>query len=147
MNVIFIKDLKGQGKKGEVKKVADGYGMNFLIKNKYALPANETNIKQLEKNISEELSKEEENIVKANLVKKELEKTTITFKVKTGEQDRVFGTISAKQINVELKNNHFDIDKKQIEIINPIASLGFHNVTIHLHKKVTATLKVLLKKV
>ena len=70
----------------------------------------------------------------------------ISFKVKTGEQDRVFGSISAKQIVEELKNKGFDIDKKQVKINNTISTLGFHNVDIELHKKVIATIKIELKK-
>ena len=70
----------------------------------------------------------------------------ISFKVKTGEQDRVFGSISAKQIVEELKTKGYNIDKKQVKINNVISSLGFHNVDIELHKKVVATIKIELKK-
>ena len=74
------------------------------------------------------------------------EKLTIGFKVKTGEQDRVFGSISPKQIVEELKNKGYSIDKKQIRINGTISSLGFHNVEIELHKKVIANIKIELKK-
>jgi large subunit ribosomal protein L9 len=67
---------------------------------------------------------------------------SIKFKVKTGAQDRVFGSISPKQIETELKNKKYSIDKKQIKISSPLSSLGFHNVDIELHKKVVATIKV-----
>ena len=70
----------------------------------------------------------------------------ISFKVKTGEQDRVFGSVSAKQITEEIKNKGYNIDKKQIKINNPLSTLGFHNVDIELHKKVIATVKIELKK-
>jgi large subunit ribosomal protein L9 len=78
--------------------------------------------------------------------KKKIEKLTISFKVKTGEQDRVFGSISPKQIVEELKGKGYEIDKKQIKIEGTISSLGFHNVNVELHKKVVANLKIELKK-
>ena len=91
--------------------------------------------------------KDEENLIKAcNKLKTKLEKETFVFKVKTGAQDKVFGSISAKQIETELKSKKYDIDKKQIKINNALSTLGFHNVDIELHKKVTATIKVQLVK-
>lgn len=145
MKVIFIKDLKGQGKKGEIKVVKDGYGMNFLIKNGYAVAATEGNLKHqqtldLKKQLEEkELQKEAEQL------KEKIEKLTLEFKVKTGKMDKVFGTISSKQICNELKNKKIEIDKKMIKN-NSISSLGMHNVEVELHKSVTAILKVNVKK-
>ncbi|MDD2391412.1 MAG: 50S ribosomal protein L9 [Bacilli bacterium] len=142
MKVIFIKDLKNQGKKGEVKEVKDGYAMNFLIKSGYALIANEQNLRNLER---ENKNKLEENIQKtkeANQIKSEIEKITVTFKVKTGKEDQLFGSISSKQIEKELLNKGYKIDKKSIIIKEPITSLGFHNVEIELYKKIKAKLKV-----
>ena len=87
------------------------------------------------------------NLIKeCEIVKKKLENLKISFKVKTGEQDRVFGSVSAKQIVEELKNKGYNIDKKQVKISNTISTLGFHNVDIELHKKVIATIKIELKK-
>ncbi len=145
MQVIFIKDLKGQGKKGEIKNVKDGYGMNFLIKNGYAVAGTSGNIKH--QNTLDKIKEEQlqADIAAANLVKKDIEKIELKFKVKTGAGDKVFGNISAKQISVELKNKKFDIDKKNISADN-ISCLGYHNVKITLHKQVIATLKVKLEK-
>lgn len=142
MKVIFIKDLRGQGKKGEIKEVKDGYGMNFLIKNGYAVIASDGNLTKLNSDNRRKEEAEALAIKEAERVKKELANKSIKFKVKTGEQDRVFGTISAKQIVGELKKLGYDIDKKQVNILSPIGSLGFHNVELNLHKKVVATIKV-----
>lgn len=146
MKVIFIKDLKGQGKKGDIKNVKDGYGMNFLIKNGYAVIANEGNVKHQETlNLKKQLE-ENEKINEANELKKLIEKQTLKFYVKTGTADRVFGTISSKQIAAELKNKNIIIDKKLIDKDMNINCLGTHIVKINLHKSVVAELKVELKK-
>ena len=146
MKVIFIKDLKGQGKKGEIKTVKDGYGQNFLIKNGYAVLASEGNLKQLQtQNLKKEL--EEKTLIKeSEELKQKIEKITLKFKVKTGAMDQVFGSISTKQIITELKKHGFNIDKKQVILEGGLSSLGFHNVKIELHKKVNALLKVELVK-
>lgn len=146
MKVIFIKDVKGQGKKGEVKTVKDGYGMNYLIKNGYALEANVNNLKKLNQEKQASAKKEEELIAECMELKKKLESLTLKFKVKTGTQDRVFGSVSPKQIITELKNRGYDIDKKKLTLKEAISSLGFHEVPVELHKKVIALLKVELTK-
>ena len=146
MKVIFIKDLKGQGKKGDIKNVKDGYGMNFLIKNGYAVIANEGNVKHQETlNLKKQLE-ENEKINEANKLKNLIEKQTLKFYVKTGAADKVFGTISSKQIAAELKNKNIIIDKKIIDKDININCLGTHIVKINLHKSVVAELKVELKK-
>ena len=137
MQVIFIKDLKKQGKKGEIKTVKDGYAENYLIKNGYAIPVNEKNMKALERE-----KKDEKNTSEAKVLKEKLEKETLEFKVRTGEGDRVFGSVSVKQIKEELSKKNYKIDKSQIIIDNPIASLGFHYVTIELYQKISAKVKV-----
>lgn len=146
MKVIFIKDLKKQAKKGDIKEVKDGYAENFLIKNGYAIQVTEKNMETVKK--ENEQKKEEELILttEANKQKQELEKITLTFKVKTGDKDRVFGSISAKQIKEELLKKGYKIDKKQIELITSLQSLGFHKVMITLYKDIKAELKVQLVK-
>lgn len=145
MKIILLKDVKKHGKKGDILTVADGYG-NFLIKNKDAVLATSTGVDRLNKE-NEEKKKNEEKLIKdCNKIKDKLEKEKFQFKVKTGAQDKVFGSISAKQIETELKNKKYDIDKKQIKITDSLSSLGFHNVDIELHKKVIATIKVELVK-
>lgn len=141
MRVIFLKDVKKQGKKGEIKEVTDGYA-TFLINNKDAVSATEGSVKRLQKENA--LKKLEENleIKECENIKKEIEKLIIKIPVRTGENDRIFGSISTKQITLELKKKKFDIDKKKIHLDHEITSLGFHNVSINLHKKVEAKLRI-----
>lgn len=145
MKVIFVKDLKGQGKKNEIKEVKDGYAA-FLIKNGYAMQANDDNLKAHNRYLEKEAIKEEERIAECEKIKQKLEKIIVEYKLKTGAGDRVFGSISTKSIAESLKEKGFDIDKKVILLNEPIASLGVHNVSIELHKKVKAILKVKVSK-
>lgn len=115
MKVIFLQDVKGQGKKGEIKEVSDGYAINFLIKKGYAIKQTEGSLNKLkeenEKNRELDLKKREE----AKLMKEKLEKITLNFRVKSSKDSRMFGSISTKQIKEELQKQGFSIDKKQIE--------------------------------
>ena len=142
MEVIFIKDLKNQGKKGQVKKVKDGYAENYLIKNGYAVKKTKENLSKLNHEIAKKEKENEENKNKAEKMKQTLSKETIEFKVKTGVGDKVFGSISVKQIKDELQKRGYKIEKSQVEIINTIQSLGFHNVNINLYPGIVATIKV-----
>ena len=146
MKIIFTQDVKKQGKKGEIKEVKDGFA-NYLIQQKVAVVASDVNLGRLERANANKKAMDDMNRELAQKEKGKIEKITLSFPVKTGEQDRVFGSISVKQIISELKNKGFDIDKKSIKIISPINSLGFHNLEIELYKDVVATLKVELQKV
>ncbi len=146
MEVIFIKDLKGQGKKGEIKQVKDGYAENFLIKKGYAIVSTKSSLAKL---------KEEEKLKEASIeklkeeakeLKEKLEKITLTFKVKTGDNDKVFGSISIKQIKEALKEQGFNIDKNMIKLTTSPSSLGFHNIEVELYKNIIAKVKIHLIK-
>lgn len=141
MKVIFLQDVKGQGKKGEIKEVSDGYAINFLIKKGYAIKQTEGSLNKLkeenEKNRELDLKKREE----AKLMKEKLEKITLNFRVKSSKDSRMFGSISTKQIKEELQKQGFSIDKKQIES-KTINSLGMHIITITLYKDIVCNLKV-----
>lgn len=145
MKIILIKDVKKQGKSGDILDVKDGYG-SFLINKGDAVLATSNSVNRLDRENKEKEVKENNLIKECEVLKKKLENLKISFKVKTGEQDRVFGSVSAKQIVEELKNKGYNIDKKQVKINNTISALGFHNVDIELHKKVVATIKIELKK-
>ena len=142
MEVIFIKDLKNQGKKGQIKTVKDGYAENYLIKNGYAVKKTKENLSKLNHELAKKEKEDEENKQKAKKIKDELKKVTLEFKVKTGEGDKVFGSISVKQIKDELNKQGYDIEKNQIEILSPIQSLGFHNVKIKLYPEIEGEVKV-----
>lgn len=141
MKVIFIKDLKNQGKKGEIKEVKDGYAKNFLIKNGYAVQETKESLKILDRDNKKAQEEDEKNKKEATKLKKELENKKYKFQVRTGEHDKVFGSVSVKQIKEKLDEN-FKIDKKQIIIKNPIQSLGFHEVEINLYKDIKAIIKI-----
>lgn len=146
MKVIFIKDLKNQGKKGQIKEVKDGYGQNFLIKQGYAVLATETSIKILNQENLDNQNKEKQLIKENQELKQKLEKINLKIKVKTGKEDKIFGNVSSKQIITELKKLNYEIDKKKIKIDSPLTSLGTHKVTINLYKNINAILKVQLIK-
>ena len=142
MEVIFIKDLKNQGKKGQVKNVKDGYAENFLIKNGYAVKKTKENLLKLNQEQTKKAKEDAANKEEAKLLKEKLSKVTLEFKVKTGEGDRVFGSISIKQIKDELAKKGSKIAKSAIELTSNISSLGFHNVNINLYPEITAQIKV-----
>jgi large subunit ribosomal protein L9 len=142
MEVIFIKDLKNQGKKGQVKNVKDGYAENYLIKNGYAVKKTKENLSKLQHEQAKKEKENQENKANAIIVKEKLAKEVLEFKVKTGEGDRVFGSISVKQIKDDLQKKGYKIEKSMIGIDNAISSLGFHNVNINLYPEVIATIKV-----
>ena len=146
MRVIFIKDVKGQGKKGEVKEVKDGYGKNFLIKNGYAVIASKTGLERLESENRQKQEEEAKRIQKCEKIKENLSKITLKFPVKTGKQDQVFGSVSSKMIVSELKNRGYEIDKKTVKLNEALSTLGYHNVEIELHKQVKAIVRVELVK-
>ncbi|GAK41491.1 50S ribosomal protein L9 [Paenibacillus urinalis] len=142
MKVIFIKDVKGQGKKGQVKEVSEGYASNFLLPRGLARAATDGNMKTLEnQNAAEEKRKQQEKDDAAALGKK-LEEATIVLKAKAGEGGRLFGAITSKQIAEALAGQGFKVDKRKIELDEPIRNLGVTQVPVKLHPDVKATLKV-----
>lgn len=146
MKVILLSDVKGQGKKDQVIDVSDGYANNYLIKNNLAVPFTKKSKEILQSEIDTREKEEEALVAKLNEIKKKLENKNIIFKVKTGEQDRVFGTVSSKQISEKLKDMGYTIDKKCIKISNTISSLGVTAVEIELHKRVKFNINIELVK-
>ena len=143
MKVIFLKDLKGQGKKGEIKEVKDGYAQNFLIKNHYAEKLTEETFQNYLTEKKEEKILDDQKRKEALETKSVLEKI---FKVKTGQMDKVFGSVSSKQIKDDLEKLGIIVDKKQIDIKEGISTLGYHNVNIELYKDIVGVIKVKLEK-
>ena len=140
MKIILIDNVKGTGKKDEVKEVNG----SFLIKNKKAVLYSTKSNEVLNTQIKDRNDKEEQLILECTNIKNKLEKDTLEFLVKTGNDGKVFGSISSKQISEELKKKGYNIDKKLIDREN-LNTLGSHTVTINLHKKVVAHLNVVLK--
>lgn len=146
MKVLFLKDLKGQGKKGEQKEVKTGYANNFLIKNGYAVALNEQTLTKYNKEQENIKEQDKLNRAQANNLKKELEKLVLTFKVQVGKDDKVFGRISQKQVKDELSKLGYEIEKKQVLISENVASLGYHFIDILLYKDIIVKIKVKLEK-
>lgn len=146
MQIILTQDVKGKGKKGTVIKVKDGYGMNYLVKNSLGVPANEENMHKLKLDNNKKEREENLRIEEAKKDKEKIEKLVLSFKVNTGKNDQVFGTISTKQIASSLEQKGIKVDKKKIIMDHQISSLGFHDIKIELHKTVIANLKIELKK-
>lgn len=145
MKVIFLKDVKGKGKKGEVKDVPNGYAQNYLIKNNLAKEANKGNVAVVEGQKKAQAKHDAEVLEEAKAVKVILEKeeTVVELKAKAGEDGRLFGSIPSKQIAEGLNKQYgIKIDKRKIELANPIRSMGYTNVPVKLHTDVTATLRV-----
>ena len=145
MKVIFLKDLKGQGKKGEIKEVSDGHAINFLIKKGYAVKETEHSLSKLNLQKEEDKRIDEENTKKAKEMAKKLEKVTLVFTAKAGKMDKMFGSISSKQIKEELDKKGYNFDKKQI-VCETINSFGFHDVKINLYKDIVGKIKVEVRK-
>lgn len=146
MKIILLKDVKGQGKRHEIIDVKDGYGNNFLIKRGLGVLATEDSIKRLKQDVKEEAANEAALVAKAKKDKEMIEKMVLEFSLKAGASDRVFGSISPKQIAEALKEKGFEIDKKKIMIDDKVQSLGFHKVKIELHKSVIAEANIEIKK-
>ncbi|AHN23868.1 50S ribosomal protein L9 [Lysinibacillus varians] len=143
MKVVFLKDVKGKGKKGEVKNVADGYAQNFLIKNGYAAEANAQAMSQLQGQKKLEEKNAAAELAEAQALKEKLEALTVELKAKSGDGGRLFGSVSTKQIAETLQKVHgIKIDKRKMTLPDGIRALGFTNVPVKLHHEVSATLKV-----
>jgi len=143
MKVIFIKDLKKQGKVNEIKEVSDGYAVNFLIKNGYAVKYTKTSSDILNQDIEKKEKEEEKNYQDALKLKEKLEKMELKFVV-SSNKGKVFGSISSKQIVEELEKKGIKLDKKMIVLENNLNILGMHQVVVRLHKKVDVKLSVSL---
>ncbi len=143
MKVIFIKDLKKQGKVNEIKEVSDGYATNFLIKNGYAVKYTKTSSNIRKNDLEKQKEKDELNIKESEKLKKQIENTEIKIKVKSNN-GKMFGSISTKQISDELKKIGIKIDKKNITTSEALSTIGTHEVDIKLYKKINAKLRVIL---
>lgn len=145
MKVILLKDVKGKGKKGEVKEVPEGYARNYLFKHNLAVEASKGNMKSLEKKKESEEKQAQQELEDAKKMKKELEDMSVELSAKAGDGGRLFGAVTNKQIAEELKKVGYKIDKRKIEMDDPIRSLGYTNVNVKIHPDVTATVKVHVK--
>ncbi|MFC6175218.1 50S ribosomal protein L9 [Companilactobacillus huachuanensis] len=145
MKVIFLEDVRGKGKKGELKNVADGYAQNFLIKNKKAIEATTANMAKLkaEQNreaMDYEAEKEEAKVLKTKI---EDDKTIVEILAKAGTDGRLFGSVTTKKIAEELNNQYgIKADKHKMTLADGVKALGYINVPVKLFEGVEATIRV-----
>lgn len=146
MKVILLKDIKGTGKKGDIKEVSDGYARNFLFPKKLAVAADNTSVKELnEKNKSQEIKAQKEYEAAVELGKK-MEEMNVVIYSKAGDGGRLFGSITSKDIAEQLKKQHsIEVDKRKISLDEPIRVLGSRFVEIKIHQKVTTKVRVDVK--
>lgn len=143
MKVILVQDVKSLGKKGEVVEVSEGYARNMLLKKGLGKEANSKNMNDLKLQQANAEKKAKEALEAAQALGKEMEGKEIKVSVKAGEGGRVFGSVSSKEIAEEIKKQlGYDIDKKKILLDAPIKALGYTNVPVKLHQKVTTELRV-----
>lgn len=143
MKVILLQDVKALGKKGDMVEVSDGYARNFILKKKLGVEANEANKNdlKLQKANQEKIAKEQYDAAVA--LGKELEEITVNVTVKAGENGKVFGAVTAKEIAQALATQHGkEVDKKKIQLSDSIKNIGSFEVPVKLHTKVTAKLSV-----
>ena len=143
MKVILLDNIKGVGKKDEIINASDGYARNFLFPKKLAVEANNENMSKLKAKKQSEQYKKDVNKENAEKIAKKLDDITLTIKVKVGENGKIFGGVTSKEISEELKKQYkIDIDKKKIILNENIKNLGSFDISMKLFEGVTGKLKV-----
>ncbi|MCH5164277.1 MAG: 50S ribosomal protein L9 [Clostridiales bacterium] len=144
MKVILIKDVKAQGKKGDVVEVSDGYARNFLFKNGLAIEATSVNLNSLK--ISKDAAAHRKSVEKADAeeLAKKLNDMTVTIKLKVSDTGKIFGALNTQSIADALEKEGITIDKKKIVLPEPIKTVGAHTVTVKPYAEVSAKLKVVV---
>lgn len=146
MKVILLEDVKSLGKKGQIVNVSDGYARNMIIPKKLGLEATEKNLNDLKLKQKHEEKLAAQKLADAKKMASDLEGIKITVAMKAGEGGKVFGSIAAKEIAQAAKDQHgLDLDKKKIQLSEPIKTFGMHEVPIKLHTQVTGRLYVLVQ--
>ena len=142
MKVILLKDVKSQGKKGDVINVSDGYANNFLFKNGLAVPANQANVNTNNKQKEAEAKRIAEETAAAKADAEKMKTMELVFNIEVGANGKAFGSISGKEIAEELSKKGIAIDKKQVVLNNPIKMVGNYDVEIKLYKGVSGKVKI-----
>ncbi|HEV2646632.1 MAG TPA: 50S ribosomal protein L9 [Acidobacteriaceae bacterium] len=145
MEVILKEDVHKLGHRGDVVKVADGYGRNYLLPGKFAIEANSNNkavIEQMKNSAVRKLAKEK---IESEDLSKQLEAVELVFERKVGENEHLFGSVTSGDIAHQLEQKGFTIDKRKISLEEPLKTLGEFHVPLKLHREVTTHLKVTIK--
>ncbi len=142
MKLILLKDVEKLGKRGDVVNVKDGYGRNFLLPAGAARPNTPGNLRFVEKLKELEKARVEEELERAKKLSERLTSFSCTIRAKVGEEEKLFGAVTAQDIAAALEAGGFSVDRKKIVLEQPIKSLGIFQIPVRLHPDVTATLKV-----
>jgi large subunit ribosomal protein L9 len=146
MEVILREEVEKLGSRGSIVKVADGYARNYLLPKKLAVLATESNRKIVEQEREAWLRREAKIKTDAEDLGKLLSAVTLTFKQKVGENDHLFGSVTAKDISEALEKQNFNIDRRKVILEEPIKTLGEHPVTLRLHREVSIQIPVIVEK-
>ena len=138
MRVVLLKDVKGTGKKGEVKEVADGFAKNFLLKGGYARVADNSALSENKIQKDAQACHKQQEFLAAKELAKKIEGKTVTLKIKCGENGKTFGSVSSKEICDELEKSGIVLDKKKIELKEPIKAVGEYSIVAKIYPEVSA---------
>ena len=142
MEIILIKDIPGLGFKDEIVNVKNGYGRNYIIPQRFGVLANKTNSKILEENLKQTVKKQEEILKEAQKLSKKIGNLVLDFKLKTGSEEKVFGSITTAQIAKLLSEKGIEIHKKNITILTKVNAVGEYDVDLKIHKDITHPIKI-----
>jgi large subunit ribosomal protein L9 len=145
MEVILKEDVNKLGQRGDVVKVADGYGRNFLLPKKLAMEATAANKVVIEQMKQSAVRKSAREKSEAELLVKQLNQVELVFERKVGENDHLFGSVTAGEIAQQLEHKGFNIDRRKLQLEEPLRQLGEFHVPVKLHREVTAHIKVTVK--
>ena len=146
MKVILLEDVKSLGKKGDIVDVNEGYARNCILKKKLGVEANTANMNDLKLKKNNEAKVAQEQLEAAQAFAKDLESKEVIVSIKAGEGGKLFGSVTAKEIAQAFKDQcKVDIDKKKIQLAEPIKSFGVFDVPVKLHPQITGSLKVKVK--
>ena len=142
MKIILRQDHEKLGKIGAVIEVKDGFARNFLIPRKIAYPATQGSLRVLEEEKKQKVNHEQKEFHQAEKLASALEKISITLKVKVGEDERIFGSVTSQMVTDALNEKGIKLDKRIVEIEEPIKALGIYTINLKLHSNVNAKVKV-----
>ena len=147
MKIILLQSVRGLGAPGEIVKVKSGYARNYLIPNNLAIYATKSSIAHTEYQIKKSKELEDKRVEELKEVATKLDKVSLKFELETSEEDKLFGSVTVQMIVDQLLDSGYNIEKKDINIPEPIKSLGNHYIDIYLHKDVSAKVKIKVKAV
>ena len=143
MKVILMEDVKSVGKKDEIVEVSDAFARNMLIRKKRGVEANNQTLNDLKLRNKRAEKDAAENLAAAKQLAEDLKEKQVEVKIKAGEGGRTFGSVSTKEISEAAKKQlNLELDKKKMQLTDPIKALGFYDVPVKLHPQVTASLRV-----